>query len=157
MKKYILALLILLNFYSFGAIALTSPLSCKIKATDQINELSFTVTNHDTLTWTFLSWGTPFDAWFSQFMTISTVDGVALIYQGALAKRGQPSAQDMIRISAGKTLSVKLDLNQAYQIPPANYLVKIRPFPLTQLGDPKTEFLLRCAPFTLRVPESAPK
>lgn len=138
--------------YSVGDQAVP-PLSCEFNASDKPDTINFIITNNDANLWSFLSWHTPFDAWFSEFMTITTVDGSALLYQGALAKRGAPRAADMMRIIPGKPLSVQLNLSQAYQIPPATYLIKIKPFSLKTLMDPKETFILHCPPFTLRIPE----
>jgi hypothetical protein len=131
-----------------GALSMTSPISCTVTATDETKVIQVSLTNHDSRPWQFLSWHTPFDAWFSRFMSITIVggekEGEVVQYQGALAKRGAPTIEDYLRITAGELLSVELDLAQAYELPAAEYLISINPFELTQVDNESQSFTLIC-------------
>jgi hypothetical protein len=135
-----------------GALSMTSPISCTVTATDEKKVIRVNLTNHSSHTWQFLSWHTPFDAWFSRFMSITVLggerdgekEGETVQYQGALAKRGEPNAEDYLQIKAEASLAVDLDLAQAYELPAAEYLISINPFELTQVDNESQSFTLIC-------------
>jgi hypothetical protein len=131
-----------------GALSMTPPISCSIATTDDKKVIQVSLTNQSSHTWQFLSWHTPFDAWFSHFMSITILggkrDGETMQYQGALAKRGSPNAEDYLQLAAEASLSVELDLAQAYELPSANYLITINPFELHQVDNKSQSFTLTC-------------
>lgn len=143
-----------------GHSEMNEPVQCTLIATPTTGQIQFTIRNTDTTPWQFLSWNTPFDAWFSQFLTI-THAGTPLKYQGALAKRGKPQEEDFILLDAMQTLTINLDLLQAYKIPPGQYQVTIVPIPLAarqnnSLTRPHTaqeSFLLHCNTLALTIHE----
>jgi hypothetical protein len=109
------------------------PVKCELTTTSQIGQLQFSVRNTGTNSWQFLSWNTPFDAWFSKFMTLTR--GEATIeYQGALAKRGKPQSEDFIQLKPMQTLTVDLDLTQAYMLTSGQYQITISPILLENLS-----------------------
>lgn len=65
-----------------------------------------------------LRWGTPFEGlWAAPFVHLKA-DGLALPYQGAQIKRGEPEAADYFRLAAGASKTVSVELSPAYAIPP---------------------------------------
>jgi hypothetical protein len=136
-----------------GALSMTPPISCSITTTDEKKVIRVSLTNQGSHTWQFLSWHTPFDAWFSHFMSITILggerDGETVQYQGALAKRGSPNSEDYLQLTAEASLSVELDLAQAYELPSADYLITINPFELHQVDNESQSFTLTCP--TLRL------
>jgi hypothetical protein len=131
-----------------GALNMTSPISCSVTTTDVKKVILVNISNQSKQTWRFLSWHTPFDAWFSRFMHIiikgGERDGEELQYQGALAKRGEPNEEDYEKIAPGERLRVELDLTQAYDLPSANYLITINPFELHEMDNESQRFTLVC-------------
>lgn len=131
-----------------GALSMTPPISCSIATTNDKKVIQVSLTNQSSQTWQFLSWHTPFDAWFSRFMSVTIIggerDGEIVQYQGALAKRGAPNAEDYLQLAAKASLSVELDLAQAYELPSADYLIEINPFELHQVGNKSKSFTLAC-------------
>lgn len=64
-----------------------------------------------------LRWGSPFESgWFGPFMTVRTAAG-ELRYQGAMRKRGDPSAQDYLLLPAGQSVAATVTLNDAFHLP----------------------------------------
>lgn len=64
-----------------------------------------------------LRWGSPFEgAWFGPFMTVRSSKG-ELRYQGAQRKRGDPAAQDYLRVRAGQSVAATVTLNDAFTLP----------------------------------------
>lgn len=142
-----------------GALNMTSPISCSVTTTDEKQVILVSLTNHSSHTWQFLSWHTPFDAWFSRFMSITVLggerdgekEGETVQYQGALAKRGEPNAEDYETLASGASLAVELDLVQAYELPSANYLITINPFELHPVGNDSQSFTLVCPTLKLEL------
>jgi hypothetical protein len=72
--------------------------------------LRFTVTNTGPGPLQLLRWNTPFEAgWFAPFVSV-TRDGQALAWQGPVLKRGDPAAEDYLRLEAGAARTAELDL-----------------------------------------------
>lgn len=96
-------------------------LSCQFQASARADGrvvLGFTLRNAGKQDLHLLRWGTPFEgAWFGPFVHASTPQG-ELPFQGAMRKRGDPSAQDYLLLRAGQTLSAELTLNDAFAVPP---------------------------------------
>ena len=95
-------------------------LSCEFQATPGADGrvlLQFKLSNTGTREVHLLRWGSPFEgAWFGPFVQASTPQG-GLAFQGAMRKRGDPSAQDYLRLPAGQSLSAELTLNDAFTVP----------------------------------------
>jgi len=95
-------------------------LSCQFQASTRADGkvvLGFTLRNAGKQDVHLLRWGSPFEgAWFGPFVRASTPQG-ELPFQGAMRKRGDPSAEDYLPLRAGQTLSAELTLNDAFALP----------------------------------------
>jgi hypothetical protein len=105
---------------------------CELQATETEYRIQFQLHNTQATGWQFLRWHTPFDTWFSEFMSIK-VNGKPLEYQGALVKRGLPQAEDFIHLAPMQTLTIDLDLSQAYALTAGHYQIAIAPIRLEAL------------------------
>ena len=101
------------------------PLQCQFQAASQADgrvTLQFTLHNAGPQDMHLLRWGSPFEgAWFGPFVRVSTPQG-ELPFQGAMKKRGDPSAGDYLLLRAGQSLDAALVLNDAFALPPAGTL-----------------------------------
>jgi hypothetical protein len=87
-----------------------------VPATGQVT-VQFTLHNAGTRDLHLLRWGSPFEgAWLGPFVRASTAQG-ELPFQGAMRKRGEPSAQDYLLLRAGQTLTAEMSLADAYALP----------------------------------------
>ncbi|NLR16655.1 protease [Pseudoalteromonas peptidolytica] len=77
--------------------------------------VKFTFTNLGNEDAKFLIWHTPFEGWWSQFLVVEQ-NGKKLNYQGPMAKRLTPEANEFLTLTAGQSKSVELDLTLAYEI-----------------------------------------
>ncbi|PTT77483.1 hypothetical protein DBR42_25100 [Pelomonas sp. HMWF004] len=119
-----LGLLLLAALPSTMAHAATPPppneLSCRFQASREAAGavmLHFTLRNTGTRTLHLLRWGSPFEGgWFGRFVRVSTPQG-ELAFQGAMRKRGDPSAADYLPLPPGQTLEATLALGDAYALP----------------------------------------
>ncbi|MCL1117510.1 MULTISPECIES: hypothetical protein [Pseudomonadati] len=128
----LLASMLIFSQNAQGHSDMNEQVTCELTTTPQNGQLQFSMRNSGTNSWQFLSWNTPFDAWFSQFMTITRA-GKSVQYQGALAKRGKPQSEDFIQLKPMQTLTVDLDLTQAYMLTPGTYQITISPILLEML------------------------
>jgi hypothetical protein len=96
-------------------------LPCQFKASRDAGgqvRLQFSLRNAGARDLQLLRWGSPFEGgWFGPFVRVSTAQG-DLPFEGALRKRGDPSAQDYLLLRAGQTLQAEQSLNDAYTLPP---------------------------------------
>lgn len=84
--------------------------------------LQFTLRNASPRDLHLLRWGSPFEGgWFGPFVRVSAPQG-ELPFQGAMRKRGEPSAQDYLLLRAGQTLTAELALDDAFALPAAGTL-----------------------------------
>lgn len=77
--------------------------------------LRFTLHNAGAMPVQWLTWGTPVDGWFAPFVQLQR-DGVALVYQGAMVKRGEPALDDYQRLTAGQSSQAEIDLAEAFDL-----------------------------------------
>lgn len=102
-------------------------LSCRFEAsTDAAGQvlLRFTVRNTGARDLHLLRWGSPFEGgWFGPFVRARAGDA-ELPFQGAMRKRGEPSAEDYLLLRAGQALHAELALNDAYALPPGPLRLK---------------------------------
>ncbi|MEJ6474820.1 protease [Pseudoalteromonas piscicida] len=77
--------------------------------------VEFTFTNAGHSEAKFLIWHTPFEGWWSQFLIVEQ-NGKTLNYQGPMAKRLTPEANEFMTLASGQSKSVELDLALAYEI-----------------------------------------
>ena len=79
--------------------------------------VSFTLRNASKADRHLLRWGSPFEgAWFGRFLRVTTPQG-ELPLQGAMKKRGDPSAADYLLLRAGQSTDVALTLDDAFTLP----------------------------------------
>ncbi|WP_124015472.1 hypothetical protein [Shewanella vesiculosa] len=132
LPRILLTSMLIVSHNTQGNSEMNEPVQCSLNTTSKIGQLQFSVSNAGTTGWQFLSWNTPFDAWFSQFMTI-TRGGTAIEYQGALAKRAKPQSEDFIQLNPMQTVIAYLDLTQAYRLTPGHYKITLSPIVLEAL------------------------
>lgn len=77
--------------------------------------LRFTLHNAGAMPVQWLTWGTPVDGWFAPFVQLQR-DGVALAYQGAMVKRGEPAIDDYQLLAAGQSSQAEIDLAEAFDL-----------------------------------------
>jgi len=103
----------------------TADLSCLFQALPQPDGqvlLQFKLVNTGPRELYLLRWGSPFEgAWFGPFVQASTSEG-ELSFQGAMRKRGDPAAEDYLRLAPGQSLNAELVLNDAFTLPTAGKL-----------------------------------
>lgn len=106
------------------------PLECRMEAMrPQIaggpTGIRFQVINRMPEPLSMLRWNTPFEGWRGTILSVS-LQGHELPYQGPMVKRGDPIAGDYMRLRAGESQIIGLDLSQAYDMSkPGLYTVKI--------------------------------
>jgi peptidyl-Lys metalloendopeptidase len=102
------------------------PLACK-QGIDQSGEkinIQFSLHNDADYSLYFLTWYTPFEGFASDMFLVER-DGKTIPYNGIMAKRGDPSAEDYHEIEPVKDNSVIVDLATAYDLTePGKYHVK---------------------------------
>lgn len=95
-------------------------LSCEFQAVPGPEgrvRLQFKLSNTGTAGVHLLRWGSPFEGgWFGPFVQARTPQG-ELAFQGAMKKRGEPSAGDYLHLAAGQSLDAELVLNEAFTLP----------------------------------------
>lgn len=85
--------------------------------------LKFTVFNRSAKELQFCKWHTPFEGFISSFLDIQSSNNTEVLYRGAMAKRMMPPpAEAYIKVPAGKSVSVDIDLLKGYNLSaPATY------------------------------------
>lgn len=123
--------------------------------------LTLTLRNGSATALAILSWGTPFeDGWFAPFVHIER-DGHAVPFAGAMIKRGDPEADEYVRLAPHQRRQATLDMALAfamqqpgrYRVRPAITLHDVVALPAT-LPRPRaqhTPLALTCAPVTVVV------
>ncbi|HEX6703743.1 MAG TPA: hypothetical protein VF169_03200 [Albitalea sp.] len=99
--------------------------------------LRFSVTNLSKGPVLLLEWNTPFEGWFGPFVEVSR-DGVALPYRGPTVKRGDPAAQEYLRLLPGRGRTASVDLAQPFDLSvPGRYRVvpRVRVFDVVRAGE----------------------
>ena len=72
-----------------------------------------------------LRWNTPFEGWRGTILSVS-FHGQELPYQGPMVKRGDSIAADYMKLRAGESQIIGLDLSQSYDMSkPGLYAVKV--------------------------------
>jgi hypothetical protein len=74
-----------------------------------------------------LTWGTPFEeAWLQPFIEVQR-DGQPVPYGGASVKRGDPTADEYLRLAPGQSRTARLDLTDVFDVSvPGRYTVTPR-------------------------------
>jgi hypothetical protein len=85
--------------------------------------LKFTVYNKSGKELQFCKWHTPFEGFMSSFLDITSSNNTEVLYRGIMAKRIMPPpAEAYIKVPAGKSVSVDIDLLKGYNLSaPATY------------------------------------
>ena len=137
--------------------SLTAPASV---AAGQPVPLRFTLANRGSAAVQVLNWGTPLEGWFAAYVEVSR-DGVAVAYRGPLVKRGDPAADEYVRIAAHRSRRAEVDLAQPFDVSvPGVYRVqpRITLFDVAAAGarvprprDRHVSLALGCPVFAVRV------
>ena len=105
------------------------PLQCSVRTVAQGRagasvELRYRLANGGPAAWWVLDWNTPFEpGWFGRYVEVWR-DGQPLDYRGAMLKRGEPAADDYLRLPAGRARLARVDLAQAFDLSrPGRYRV----------------------------------
>jgi len=103
--------------------SLTAPASV---AARQPVPLRFTLMNRGAAAVQVLEWGTPLEGWFAAYVDVSR-DGATVPYRGPMVKRGDPAADEYLRIPAGGKRRAEVDLAQPFDLTvPGVYRVRPR-------------------------------
>jgi hypothetical protein len=103
--------------------SLTAPASV---AAGQPVPLRFSLANRGAVAVQVLEWGTPFEGWFAAYVEVSR-DGVAMPYRGPMIKRGEPAADEYVRIAAHRARRAEVNLAQPFDLSaPGVYRVRPR-------------------------------
>ena len=78
-------------------------------------ELRFSLHNRTDRTLYVLTWYTPLEGLAGEILCL-TRDGNPVPYQGILAKRGDPTAEEYVTIQAGTTADAVVDLAESYDL-----------------------------------------
>jgi hypothetical protein len=117
--------------------------------------LQFTLANRGAVAVRVLEWGTPLEGWFAAYVEVSR-DGVALPYRGPTVKRGDPAADEYVRIAAHRARRAEVDLAQPFDLSvPGVYRVRprITLFDVMEGGTPAPRARHRHASQALSCPE----
>jgi peptidyl-Lys metalloendopeptidase len=115
--------------------------SAQYKAEDR-QILQFSLINDSNETMYVLKWDTPFDG-FNNDMFRVTKDGTQAVYMGRIVKRGPPQPDDYITIPPKDSVSVNVDLSEAYDINEAgSYSVEFKA-PILDAGTVKPDVRAR--------------
>ncbi len=88
--------------------------------------LRFTLVNPGRAAVRVLTWGTPFEGWMSPYAVLER-DGVALPYGGPSFKRGDPGADEYLRIAGQGRRTATVDLAQPFDLSrPGRYHLELR-------------------------------
>lgn len=88
-----------------------------VSAKDSISvQIEFTLKNESASKLEVLKWGTPFEGEFTDNMFDVKIDGKQIRYIGMQIKRGSPQKEDFMEIGPHGALSVKLFLEEGYDI-----------------------------------------
>ena len=94
----------------------------RYKADDR-HKLTFTLTNESKETMNVLKWHTPLEGFKSDMFRVE-INGELATYLGPIYKRRPPKDDDYITLKPGETVTVTVDLTEAYDIArPGNYNV----------------------------------
>jgi len=106
------------------ALFATMKIQNNIKMGDSV-KLKFTVYNPTDSTQQFCKWHTPFEPLMSKYLDVKAENGEEAAYKGPMAKRIMPPPADSyIKVKAGDSLSVNVDVLKAYALKdPAKYSI----------------------------------
>jgi hypothetical protein len=118
-----------------GSVLGLSALQCElnVKAQSRVDEplsLAMALSNQGEDTLEVLSWFTPFEGWFADAIDL-TLNEQPIPYQGPLAKRGAPGADDRLIVGPKQRIKAEAELTQVYDLSqPGHYRLSYRPAPV---------------------------
>ena len=132
--------------------------TCEITV-NEVGQLKFRLDNQTDQSWYLFTWQTPFDAWFSEFITIRNQEtDQKVIYQGALAKRAMPNVDDYLTLPINSHQATSLDLTQVYSLSEGSYDIHLKPLRLLPLdvdialpSQPEQFVLVHCPSTQIRI------
>ena len=155
----------LLLMSAVGAAAPATDLHCTLTAPARVVAgqpvpLRFTLANRGAAAVQVLEWGTPLEGWFAAYVEVSR-DGVAIPYRGPMVKRGDPAADEYVRIAAHRSRRAGVDLAQPFDLSVAG-VYRVQPritlfdvaasgAPLPRPRDRHVSLRLGCPAFEVRV------
>jgi hypothetical protein len=156
---------VLLTMSAGSAAARAFDLQCSLTAPARVVAgqpvpLRFTLANRGPVGVQVLEWGTPFEGWFGAYVEVSR-DGVAVAYRGPMVKRGDPAADEYVRIAPHRARRAEVDLAQPFDLSvPGVYRMqpRITLFDVAVVGAPAprsrdrhVQLTLSCPAFEVRV------
>jgi hypothetical protein len=110
-------------------------------------EVLVRVTNTSQKSQRFCNYHTPFEGFRNNFISITDAQGNEVPYRGMMAKRAAPTRDDYLTLAPGKSEEARVDLRDAYALPPGRYTVHFTGGDISGLPD--------STPITLDVPSGA--
>ena len=120
MRRALFALAGLAMALNAAAQATPAALRCQLAlpaqaALGQPLRLKLTLTNTGAQPLQVLTWATPFDGWFAPYVAVR-LEGRDLPYRGPSVKRGEPLAEDFVRLAPGRSRSATVNVAQAFEL-----------------------------------------
>jgi peptidyl-Lys metalloendopeptidase len=81
---------------------------------DQV-QTTFQLTNHSEESMRVLKWFTPLEGMWSDCLLVIR-DGERVLYDGPLAKRGNPTSDDYVTLGPGESIERKVEIAEAYRV-----------------------------------------
>jgi peptidyl-Lys metalloendopeptidase len=109
-----------------------TPLECTLTVAPSVRAgepmlLRFRLTNRGAQPLYVLDWHTPLEGLLANMLQVSRAGGAELPYQGAMAKRGNPSAEDYRTVAPGASVEEEIDVGLAYETAaPGRYRIAFR-------------------------------
>src|SRR6185295_2517727 len=94
-------------------------------SSDQPVRTTFRLTNLSQDTMRVLKWFTPLEGLWSDCLLVIR-DGQRVTYDGPLAKRGTPTAEDFVTLAPGESVDQEIAVHEAYQVSvPGTYSLSV--------------------------------
>ena len=116
---------------AFASVAMGRPLECRLSAEKTVPTgrpvmVRFTLRNPGPKPVSVLIWQTPLEGLLGNLFDVRGPDG-AVPYSGPMVKRGDPDADEYVRIEGGAEVSDEVDVTAAYDLSrPGRYTVAFR-------------------------------
>ncbi|MDP4983481.1 hypothetical protein [Pseudoalteromonas tunicata] len=101
--------------------------SIKSASANEAVLLTFSVHNQTSQIQSVLTWQTPLEGFWSEMFIIKDENNQDVIYQGPLAKRGQPAKADYLNLAPQEKTMMSLVLSDAYALKKGRYQLTIAP------------------------------
>jgi peptidyl-Lys metalloendopeptidase len=112
--------------------AASAPLECTLSVAPSVRAgepmmLRFQLTNRGAQPLYVLDWHTPLEGLLANMLQVSRAGGAELPYQGPMAKRGNPTAEDYRTLAPGASVEGEIDVGLAYETgAPGRYRIAFR-------------------------------